>query len=699
MKKIFILIFLTSFLLTFSQISKYNFDFENDTINSWVFKNEKQNFILDKISKIKGNQSLLMIDTETSQMQGVENQIHGSFDGDSISLKLQIKIENVNSAYFYMVIGTKEIQKYFQMSPEIKGDNDWKEYEMKLPYSSDCDKITIALNFKGGKIWIDDVSLKVNNINIEKLQPKEIIKLERNKSGFKIQNQLSKKETDNLFLLGKVWGFLKYYHPEIAKNGQNWDNELFENFNLIYSEDFEIALLNWIQKLEQKENTKYEIGKSKQKGDLNWINQRFKNSELQETLLRIAYSKRENKQYSVEKLKYRGLNFINEYSYSTMKFDDDGIKLLALFRYWNIVEYWYPYKYLISKKWDSVLLKYIPKILKTNTKIEYAKCLNELIVEIEDSHAILKEDDVLTEYFGPFSLPVNTKFINKKLVIVDVLENSELQNGDIIISIENNKIKTLIELLKKYSITSNEKTTLRNLASKIIRTNKKLVDVEILRKRKKATLKVSTIDVFQKISTPPKSSHEISDKIGYINAETADRKEIDSLFKKWNSKKSIIIDLRQYPKENLAFVVSPFLHKKEFIGFQFSEAKLDFPGYFTEMEEYKFNTFEKLSYSGNIYVLVDENTQSKGEFNAMVLQAYHKTLIIGSQTAGTDGSASQIILPGNYITFMTSEGVYYPDWRETQKTGIVPQIKIEMNNKDIINGEDTVLKKTIELAE
>lgn len=699
MKKIFILIFLTSFLLTFSQISKYNFDFENDTINSWVFKNEKQNFILDKISKIKGNQSLLMIDTETSQMQGVENQIHGSFDGDSISLKLQIKIENVNSAYFYMVIGTKEIQKYFQMSPEIKGDNDWKEYEMKLPYSSDCDKITIALNFKGGKIWIDDVSLKVNNINIEKLQPKEIIKLERNKSGFKIQNQLSKKETDNLFLLGKVWGFLKYYHPEIAKNGQNWDNELFENFNLIYSEDFEIALLNWIQKLEQKENTKYEIGKSKQKGDLNWINQRFKNSELQETLLRIAYSKRENKQYSVEKLKYRGLNFINEYSYSTMKFDDDGIKLLALFRYWNIVEYWYPYKYLISKKWDSVLLKYIPKILKTNTKIEYAKCLNELIVEIEDSHAILKEDDVLTEYFGSFSLPVNTKFINKKLVIVDVLENSELQNGDIIISIENNKIKTLIELLKKYSITSNEKTTLRNLASKIIRTNKKLVDVEILRKRKKATLKVSTIDVFQKISTPPKSSHEISDKIGYINAETADRKEIDSLFKKWNSKKSIIIDLRQYPKENLAFVVSPFLHKKEFIGFQFSEAKLDFPGYFTEMEEYKFNTFEKLSYSGNIYVLVDENTQSKGEFNAMVLQAYHKTLIIGSQTAGTDGSASQIILPGNYITFMTSEGVYYPDWRETQKTGIVPQIKIEMNNKDIINGEDTVLKKTIELAE
>jgi hypothetical protein len=236
-----------------------------------------------------------------------------------------------------MVIGTNETQKYFQMSQEIKGTTDWKEYNLKLPYSADCDKITIALNFKGGKIWVDAVSLKINNINIEELKPKEIIKLERNKSGFKIVNQLSKNEIEKLFLLAKVWGFLKYYHPDISKNSQNWDNELFENLDLIYSENFEIALLNWIQKFGQKENAKYEIGKAKQKGDLNWINQRFKNNELQKTLLGIAYSTRENKQYTVEKLKYNGLNFINEYSYSSMNFDDDGIKLLALFRYWNII--------------------------------------------------------------------------------------------------------------------------------------------------------------------------------------------------------------------------------------------------------------------------------------------------------------------------------------------------------------------------
>ena len=32
---------------------------------------------------------------------------------------------------------------------------------------------------------------------------------------------------DNLELLGRVWGFLKYHHPLISKGTYNWDYELF----------------------------------------------------------------------------------------------------------------------------------------------------------------------------------------------------------------------------------------------------------------------------------------------------------------------------------------------------------------------------------------------------------------------------------------------------------------------------------------
>ena len=33
---------------------------------------------------------------------------------------------------------------------------------------------------------------------------------------------------DNLDLLGRVWGFLKYHHPTISKGTYNWDEELFK---------------------------------------------------------------------------------------------------------------------------------------------------------------------------------------------------------------------------------------------------------------------------------------------------------------------------------------------------------------------------------------------------------------------------------------------------------------------------------------
>lgn len=33
--------------------------------------------------------------------------------------------------------------------------------------------------------------------------------------------------SEDLVLLGKIWGFLKYHHPKVASGDLNWDFELF----------------------------------------------------------------------------------------------------------------------------------------------------------------------------------------------------------------------------------------------------------------------------------------------------------------------------------------------------------------------------------------------------------------------------------------------------------------------------------------
>ena len=58
---------------------------------------------------------------------------------------------------------------------------------------------------------------------------------------------------DKLALTCKVWGFLKYYHPEVASGKFNWDNELFKILPKINEaknkQEFSLVIENWIDKL------------------------------------------------------------------------------------------------------------------------------------------------------------------------------------------------------------------------------------------------------------------------------------------------------------------------------------------------------------------------------------------------------------------------------------------------------------------
>ena len=47
--------------------------------------------------------------------------------------------------------------------------------------------------------------------------------------------------------------------------------------------------------------------------------------------------------------------------YAEMNFPTAEYRLLALFRFWNVINYFFPYKNLIGDSWETVLPRYIPK--------------------------------------------------------------------------------------------------------------------------------------------------------------------------------------------------------------------------------------------------------------------------------------------------------------------------------------------------
>jgi hypothetical protein len=161
-----------------------------------------------------------------------------------------------------------------------------------------------------------------------------------------------------------------------------------------------------------------------------------------------------------------GLNpqFTNEREYPEMTFNHYGLKILSLFRYWNIVEYYFPYKNLIEEDWDSVLFDFIPRMLKVRDKLSYELLLLELIGRISDSHAnIYRRDETLRRYFGVRSIPVDVTYVKRKWVVSgftneQLRSDRDLKYGDIILAIDGTPVEQIVMQKSRYFPASNGRT-------------------------------------------------------------------------------------------------------------------------------------------------------------------------------------------------------------------------------------------------
>ena len=102
-------------------------------------------------------------------------------------------------------------------------------------------------------------------------------------------------------------------------------------------------------------------------------------------------------------------------------------------------------------------------------------------------------------------------------------------------------------------------------------------------------------------------------------------------------------------------------------------------------------------YKGKVVIIVNEQTQSQAEYTTMAFRTAPRAIVIGSTTAGADGNVSQFSLPGGISTMISGIGVYYPDGKETQRIGIVPNIVVNPTIKGIRDGKDELLEKAIEI--
>lgn len=552
------------------------------------------------------------------------------------------------------------------------------------------------------------------NNNIFELEPKYKALLDTtfdNGSNI-ILKDITKKEHDDLTILGKLWGFLKYYHPAASKGDINWDYELFRIMPKILQcnskEERNKILADWINSLgqinEKQKTLNIDESKIKFMPDLKWTEDEFElGKDITTQLKGIKIAKRDSSNYYIG----RYSTFKHENPYKRMTYPDAGFRLLSLFRYWNIIQYYFPYKNLLEDDWNQILYDFIPEFLKSSNALDYRLTIHKLVEKIHDSHATISGNNrVFTEYLGKYRVACNITFIEDKAVVTEIYtkidSTLQLKIGDVIEKVNGESVEEIVKRKLPIYSASNYPTKLRNIARDILRSNNEYIPITYSRDGQITTENVQSYKLETIVSASSKNEKKswniLENNIGYIYQGTIKNSELPEMMKNFQNCKGIIIDFRCYPTDFILESLSKYLMPAPTQFVNFSHTEFDMPGKFIFNKHPRSVGKNNSNYfKGKVVIIVNEITQSTSEFHTMAYRKAPRSTVIGSTTAGADGDVRDITLPGGIKTWISGFGVYYTDGGETQRVGIVPDIEIKPTIKGIIEGRDELLEKAIQI--
>jgi len=525
-----------------------------------------------------------------------------------------------------------------------------------------------------------------------------------------------------LSALGQLWVFLKYHHPAVAAGKYDWDAELIRELPAVLAAKDRTAwtqeLERWVDRLPAVEIPVVpapDISGSSIKlqpdyGDL--FVQGYLPDSLAAKLRHILESTNITSNHYIADRPTGSPLITNEDSYAKSEYPGVGLRLLALYRYWGLIQYFFPYRHLIGEGWTEVLSESIPSFLDARDAAEYTLACLRLMARTNDGHAgIRKSNKAMKAYWGKYHPAFNVKFIEGKMVVNRFYAKagglqSQVSRGDVVTHIDGEPVAERLNRMLPLVPASNRARQLRDAARMILRGPSDKVRVALLHGGRPLELALpryedldmSADDLPDFDERLAASGYQVlADDIGYVYAGKFENPQLPGLQKAFAKTKGMVIDLRCYPADDIAFTLGGYLKKALSPFLLITRSGVRHPGLFTFTDPVQNGGTPGPHYEGKVVVLVNEETKSAGEAAAMAFQSAPDVTVLGSATAGADGNIAVFYLPGGIYTAFSALGAYYPDRTETQREGVRVDVAMFPTLKGFREGKDELLQKAVEL--
>ncbi|SFN37267.1 S41 family peptidase [Salegentibacter flavus] len=522
-------------------------------------------------------------------------------------------------------------------------------------------------------------------------------------------------EEEKIENLIRVWGLVKYQHPEVSRGNYNINAEFLSQVekleNIGNRQDFNSQVLSWLESLgtkdlKPKENWRKREQLFSKNADFEWISNSGFSKDLQALLKEIQLNKNYKDYYvSIHRLA-NFVDFTNDKPLANFDATNKAHRLLFLAHFWNAMKYWNVNIYLTDTAWSQVLPEMIPEFIKKDQKsFDLAK--EKLFTKLNDSHANYYPSRTLNSltHFPNFG----GRIINDSLVITrifneDSIKENTISVGDIIYSVEGVKLKKYYtDKFSQVISVSNENYLKREIEnSYLLSSDKDSIKVGALKKNgvkieeyiRLDTLKYPYEKYQRKHPEKTENWKMLSEDIGYMNLYEITKDEVDAAFQRFERTKGIIIDLRNYP-QNISQGTLPkhlYPRRKKFV--KALTPKL--PSYGNPdtktalrwiMNPFAAGRRNRNYYKGKVILLVDRSTLSKAEWIGMAIQAAPNVITVGEQSGGAVLNRNEIMLMDSTSIDFTKATAFYPKGPEVHRNGLKLDVEIEESainyNKDL----------------
>ena len=400
-------------------------------------------------------------------------------------------------------------------------------------------------------------------------------------------------------------------------------------------------------------------------------------------------------------------------AYTAMDYPDRSYRLLALFRFWNIIHYFYPYKSLMDRPWDETLIEFIPRFQDAKDATEYALAVMEMVARMQDSHGFANVGARADGILGTHSPAVGLRTLGGRTVVTFVGDGSEgdagLVVGDLLLAIDGEPVENRRARIARYTAastpqalsSSTNRLLLRGLKDSTVTLGVRGLDEKERSVKVKRTLdRMAAWQVTQGTSSRPVHTM-LPEGFGYIDLVRLEPADVDAALETVRRAPATIIDIRGYPK-GAAFTLAPRLADHQFVAAKFRRPyRVGFDD--SETVDYafdqKFDPGPGWKYGGDLVVLIDERAISQSEHSCLLIEsaAPGRVTFMGTPTAGANGDVTNLLLPGGISVSFTGHDVRHADGRQLQRVGIVPDVRVEPTPKGLSEGKDEVLDAAVAL--